>query len=300
MPNGGNNHHNARIGPWIEGCTFEAVGDDTLHVNATVMYLRAKIAPERVRLDGRGVQAGDRLQFWDPARARLVSERRVLTAYPAGMDTEVTLDGDVGPVELSRRTGPKTTEGTHVYNADAMCNQFVWRHNVARDGLRNGLVLKGTGGLVEHNRFVGLGGNGIHIGNTPFEGLAAADYVIRHNLIENCGRLMPRHPPPSLHVTFLRAEGATPLHRNLLIADNVFRDNPERPIEIQAARDVVVTGNRFENGARTVFRRPVAAAIQLHNVQGGLVHANVAPDARLSGLPLMIAGPDCTNVRTAP
>ena len=300
VPNGGHNHHNARIGPWVEGCTFEAVGDDTLHVNATVIYLRAKLAANCVRLDRDDVQPGDRLQFWDMAHARLVSERRVTASRAVGRDTDVTLDGDVGTVEPSRRSGLKTTEGTQVYNVDAMCNQFVWRHNVARDGLRNGLVLKGTGGLVEDNRFTDLGGSGIHIGNTPFEGLAAADYVIRRNVIENCGLLSPRNPPPSLHVTFLRSDGATPLHRNLLIADNVFRDNTERPIEIQAARGVVVTGNRFENSARSVFRRPVKAAIQLSNVHGAVVRDNVTTDSRLSGLPLLSAASDCTDVRTAP
>lgn len=300
VPNGGHNHHNARIGPWVEGCTFEAVGDDTLHVNATVIYLRAKLAANCVRLDRADVHPGDRLQFWDMAHARLVSERRVTASRAVGRDTEVTLDGDVGAVEPSRRSGLKTTEGTQVYNVDAMCNQFVWRHNVARDGLRNGLVLKGTGGLVEDNRFTDLGGSGIHIGNTPFEGLAAADYVIRRNVIENCGLLSPRNPPPSLHVTFLRSEGATPLHRNLLIADNVLRDNTERPIEIQAARGVVVTGNRFENRARSVFRRPVKAAIQLSNVHGAVVRGNVTTDSRLSGLPLLSAATDCTDMRTAP
>ena len=181
-----------------------------------------------------------------------------------------------------------------------MCNQFVWRHNLARDGLRNGLVLKGAGGLVEHNRFVGLGGNGIHLGNTPFEGLAASDYAIRRNVFENCGLLAPRHPPPSVYVTFLHGDGATPLHRNLLIADNLFLDNPERPIEIQAAGAVVVTGNRFENHARAVFRRPVTAAIQLHNVHGALVRNNVAADSRLQDLPPLAVAPDCTDVRSAP
>lgn len=300
VPNGGNNHHNARVGPWIEGCHFEAVGDDTLHVNATVIYLRSRLGPDRVRLDRREVRVGDRLQFWDPARARLLSERRVLAVSRAGTEIDVTLDGDVGPVEPSRRTGQKTTEGTHVYNADAMGNQFVWRHNLAQDGLRHGLVLKGSGGLVEHNRFIGLGGPGIHIGNTPFEGLAAVDYVIRRNLIQHCGLLAPRHPPPSLYVNFLRGEAAPPLHRNLLITENVFRDNPERPIEIQSATNVVVTGNRFEEGARTGFRRSVPAAIQLRNVHGALIRDNIVADARLARLPVMIAAPDCTEVRTAP
>lgn len=300
VPNGGHNHHNARIGPWVEGCTFEAVGDDTLHVNATVIYLREKIASDRVRLNRSDVKSGDRLQFWDMARAHLVSERRVVAVRKAGREIEVSLDGDVGPVVPSARSGPKETEGTHVYNADAMCNQFVWRHNVARDGLRNGLVLKGTGGLVEHNRFVALGGAGFHIGNTPFEGLAAADYVIRNNVIENCGLLAPRKPPPSFHVTFLSREAATPLHYNLLLADNVFRDNTERPIEISAARDVVVTGNRFEPGTRTEFRHPVRAVIELHNVHGAVVRDNVATDPRLSGVSLLSAGPDCTDVNGEP
>jgi hypothetical protein len=48
--NGGHNHHNARIGPWIEGCTWENTGDDICHVNGLVMGIEEKLAPDRVRL----------------------------------------------------------------------------------------------------------------------------------------------------------------------------------------------------------------------------------------------------------
>ncbi len=300
VPNGGHNHHNARVGPWVEGCTFEAVGDDTLHVNATVIYLRAKVAANRVRLERSDIRRGDRLQFWDMAQSRLVSERQVVAVRPEGREVEVTCDGEVGDVTPSRRTGQTATEGTHVYNASAMGNQLVWRHNVTQDGLRNGLVLKGTGGLVEHNRFADLGGCGIHLGNTPFEGLAAAGYVVRRNVIENCGLLVPRHPPPSLHVNFLGRAQATPLHHNLLIADNVFRDNPERPIEIEAVRNLVLTGNRFEGHARQAFRRPVTAAITLRNVHGAVVRDHVSRDPRLEGVHLLTLAPDCTGIRATP
>jgi hypothetical protein len=300
VPNGGHNHHNARVGPWVEGCTFEAVGDDTLHVNATVIYLRSKLAADRVRLERSDIRRGDRLQFWDMAQSRLVSERQVVEVRPDGREIEVAFDGEVGDVTPSRRTGQTTTEGTHVYNADAMSNQFVWRYNVTRDGLRNGLVLKGTGGLVEHNRFADLGGCGLHLGNTQLEGLAATDYVIRRNVIENCGLLVPRNPPPSLHVNFLGRAQATPLHHNLLIADNVFRDNTERPIDIEAVRNVVLTGNRFEGHSRQAFRRPVSAAISLRNVHGAVVRDNVSRDPRLEGLPLLTFAPDCTAIRTTP
>ena len=296
-PNGGHNHHNARVGPWVEGCVFEAVGDDTLHVNATVIYLGAKLAPNRILLQSAHVQRGDRLQFWDPVAARLLSERHVLAVHPSGDGVEVTLDDDAGAIHPSRRTGAKSTTGTHVYNADAMCNQFVWRNNVARDGLRNGLVLKGAGGLVERNQFEGLGVSGILFSNTPFEGLAARDYVVRDNRIVNCGLLAPRNAPASIQAQFLGAPRGTIRHDNLLIANNTIADCPLAPIGIRSATGLIITGNHFESTRRAAFRRPVESVVQLHGVDGALIANNIVADTRLAGVPLLAIN-DSTRVET--
>ena len=148
--NGGHNHHNARVGPWIEGCTWENTGDDICHVNCLVMGIEQQLAPNEVRLPlnnpydriGRTValdiQPGDKLQFYNREAGRLISERKVVRVTAHEKTLDVTLDDDVGDIAPGRpgvkRTGTgKTATGasiTQVFNASRTCNQFVFRNNV--------------------------------------------------------------------------------------------------------------------------------------------------------------------------
>jgi hypothetical protein len=235
--NGGNNHHNARIGPWIEGGTWENTGDDICHVNCLVMGIEEKLAPDRVRLplrnpfDATGasvaldVQPGDVLQFFNRAAGRLISERRVVSVTKLKKSLDVTLDGAVGDIIVgqlgAKRVGVQLKLAddsvTQVFNVSRACNQFVFRNNTVRNGRRIGVLAKGNGGLIENNTFAGLGGGAVEFFNAPFEGLGAMDYVVRGNHIRNCG-LVAREPA-AIWATIFKT-GGDQLHRNLLIADN--------------------------------------------------------------------------------
>ena len=112
--NGGHNHHNARLGPWIEGCTWENTGDDICHVNGLVMGVEEKLALDRIRLPLRNpydaigasialdIQPGDLLQFFNRSTGRLLSERRVVSATKLEQSLNVKLDGDVGHIVTGR------------------------------------------------------------------------------------------------------------------------------------------------------------------------------------------------------
>lgn len=234
--NGGHNHHNARLGPWIEGCTWENVGDDICHVNGLVMGVEEKLAPDRIRLplqnpyDATGssvaldIKPGDVLQFFNRARGRLVSERKVISMAALAKSLEVTLDGDVGDIipgrsvkRDSQKKVPSDDSVTQVFNASRTCNQFVFRNNTVRNGRRIGVLAKGRGGLIENNTFEGLGGGAVELWNAPFEGLGAVDYVIRNNRIRDCCLLSRKNA--IIWATIFKS-GADRLHRNLLIADN--------------------------------------------------------------------------------
>ncbi|MFZ5828923.1 MAG: right-handed parallel beta-helix repeat-containing protein [Planctomycetota bacterium] len=259
--NGGHNHHNARIGPWIEGCTWENTGDDICHVNCLVMGVEEKLAANRVRLPLRNpydavgpevaldIQPGDFLQFFHRAAGRLISERRVVSIDKAASSLAVTLDGDVGEIVVGRpgvkRVGSQKTLSddsiTQVFNASRTCNQFVFRNNTVRNGRRVGVLAKGRGGLIEGNRFEGLGGGAVEFWNAPFEGLGAVDYVVRDNSVWDCGRLNRKHA--AIWAIIFRS-GGDRLHRNLLIADNEISGFPGPSIVLDDAQNVVTSGNR--------------------------------------------------------
>ncbi|MBM3858827.1 MAG: right-handed parallel beta-helix repeat-containing protein [Verrucomicrobia bacterium] len=273
--NGGHNHHNARVGPWIEGCTWENTGDDICHVNCLVMGVEEKLASDRVRLPLRNpydavgpnvaldIQRGDVLQFFNRAEGRLISERKVVSSsHHAPRDDaggfltrsvrttmlDVTLDGDVGDIVTGRpgvkRVGlkkvPSDATITQVFNASRTCNQFVFRNNTVRNGRRIGVLAKGRGGLIENNTFEGLGGGAVEFWNAPFEGLGAVDYVVRGNRIRDCGQLAREHA--AIWATIFKS-GADKLHRNLFITDNEITGFPSVAILLRDVQNAVVRGN---------------------------------------------------------
>ncbi len=268
--NGGNNHHNARHGPWIEGCHFENTGDDICHVNGLAMGATEQPAPNRLVLpihqpyDQYDVETaldfrkGDRVQFFDRSVGRLIGERRVVSATRRDKTVEVVLDKAIEGLGLGRLTpgkGPSVVVGnkavTQVFNASRACNQFVFRHNTCLRGRRVGVLAKGWGGLIEHNRFEALGGGGVEFWNAPFEGLGAEDYVVRSNRIVNCLRLSRKHA--AIWCSAFKPGGSR-IHRNLLIEDNEIIGEAVPALDLGDAENVILRNNRMPDPKSNVFR----------------------------------------------
>ncbi len=284
--NGGHNHHNARLGPWIEGCTWENTGDDICHVNSLVMGVEAKLAPDRIRLPLRNpydaigwsvaldIQPGDVLQFFNRSEGRLVSERKVISVSKLEKALEATLDGDVGDIVPGRpgvkRVGlkkvPADDSVTQVFNASRTCNQFVFRNNTVRNGRRIGVLAKGRGGLIENNTFEGLGGGAVEFWNAPFEGLGAVDYVVRDNRIRDCGQIARDHA--AIWATIFKS-GSDKLHRNLLIADNEIIGFPSPAILLHDVQCAIVRDNRIVSAQEKAELDPITlnntADVRLEN-----------------------------------
>jgi len=273
--NGGHNHHNARLGPWIEGGTWENTGDDICHVNCLVMGVEEQRTPNSVRLPLRNpydivgasvaldIRPGDLLQFFNRAAGRLLAERSVVSTTKGERFLDVALSGTVDSIVPGRpgvrRVGIKKVPSdgtvTQLFDAGRTCNQFVFRNNTVRNGRRIGVLAKGCGGLIENNTFEGLGGGAVEFWNAPFEGLGAADYVVRGNRIRDCGLLAREHA--AVWATIFRT-GGDRLHRRLLIADNEIDGFPAPAILLRDVDNAVVRDNRIRL-ASPLARHPVSA-----------------------------------------
>jgi hypothetical protein len=239
--NGGHNHHNSRQGPWVEGCLFENTGDDTCHVNGYLMGIKNQISPTKLEfnrhqpydqfgpamdLDHR---EGDRLVVFSRAQGRVLGTTRVAHVERKGKSVIVTTTepvtwanpGVIRPIKGAGYAEAGMHELTEVYNLDRMCNEFVFRNNIARKGRRVGVLAKGYRGLIENNQFLNLGGGGVEFWNAPFEGLSAIDYVVRNNDIIDCGRVRRHHA--GIWVTLFKS-GAGQEHKNILIENNRIRN----------------------------------------------------------------------------
>jgi hypothetical protein len=295
--NGGHNHHNARTGPWVEGCVFENTGDDTCHINGYLMTVKHQPAPDRLVINRRqpydqygfeaalDVRPGDRLVFYHTNQGRLLAEARVVSCQAGESTIEVRLDRPVAgivPGMIRRDAGAKhaavsaDSRATEVYNASRTCNQFVFRHNLARHGRRAGVIVKGDGGLVEDNRFEHMGGGGVELWPAPFEGLAAENYVIRRNTIVDCGRLTRVHA--GIWATMFKP-GGDPLHRAILIADNRISGFGGPSILLGDMRDSLVRNNHVVVGPvrPPLSKRP--EGIVLRNTANVRLEDNTVVDA---------------------
>ena len=77
----------------------------------------------------------------------------------------------------------------------------------------------------------------------PFEGLGAADYVVRGNTIRDCGQLAREHA--AIWATIFKSGGAR-LHHNLLLEHNSIIGFPApaillRDVESALVRDNIIT-----------------------------------------------------------
>jgi hypothetical protein len=296
--NGGNNHHNARTGPWIEGCLFENCGDDVCHVNGFMMAIAEQPKPDQLifsnkqRYDQYGtstqldLQHGDQLLFFQRDTGKQIATATVTSVIPNDKTILVTTNLPIAgltiaenlPTKLDIKSKSGKAVPTEVYNANRMCNEFVFRYNTARNNRRIGVLAKGQGGLIEYNAFENLGGGGVEFWNSPFEGLAAQQYVVQNNTIRDCGRLARKHA--AIWCSLFKG-GADQLHQQLLISNNeilnfpgtairlhdignsVVRDNhillapslmkgktPSMPIEIVNAHNVREDNNRIDTSVR--------------------------------------------------
>jgi len=249
--NGGHNHHSNRLGPWIEGGTWDNAGDDTVHISALPSAVREVVSPRIVRIAssnphdhyggriGLDIVPGDRLQFFDGPKGLLLGEGPVVSAKVSGKHVEVVLGGDIGPLKPGK-LGDRAS--TRVFNAGRMCNQFVFRHNMVENGRRVGVIAKGTGGWIEDNTFEGLGGGGIEFWNSPSGGLAAENHVVRGNRIADSSRMINAHP--AIHSTIYQT-GASRLHRNLLIENNTIESFATPAILLRDTESALVRANRI-------------------------------------------------------
>jgi hypothetical protein len=278
VQNGGTNIHNARIGPWVEGCRFENTGDDNNHISSLILTPVKQPQPNTVVVSPqqpgvRGIpndmdiQPGDRLAFFQRLEASLLAEATVVSATLSGQTTTIVLDRDIPEVVCGTGKGNPDLKVTQVYNLSRSCGNFVFRGSAFVRGRRTGILAKSGPGLIENNRFEELGGGGVEIWNAPFEGLYGHDILIKDNVFRR-GGLVDKgnaNPAPAIWIDLFHwGVTADPLHRNIRIIDNEISDYPAHAMELYDVTGLVVEGNRIENvGDKPIrFENVKDAAVQ--------------------------------------
>jgi hypothetical protein len=302
VQNGGTNIHNARIGPWVEGCRFENTGDDNNHISALVLtpvaqpdsktvVVSSQQPGTRVFFPDTDIQRGDRLAFFIRTEGGLLAEATVVSANVIGQNTTIGLDREIPEMVCGTGQDNPDLKTTQVYDLSRACGNFVFRNNTFIRGRRAGILAKSGPGLIENNRFEELGGGGVEIWNAPFEGLYAHDILIQNNLFRRGGLVHKNTgPAPAVWVEIFGGNPSQPLHRNLRIMSNRIVDYPGNGIEICDAQDVRIERNYFDFDQLDALRQTDACLIKLVNVRKERVDGNRLQDRRFNQ-----QTPDCCS-----
>jgi hypothetical protein len=245
-----------RVGPWVENCSFTAMGDDNVNPHSTGFTVTAATADDKTFTLGNWdtryelFRVGDHLTFFDPTTGGLLG-RATVTAVSGAT---VTIDTAVSGVVLAAPGTADDQTSTQIFNDD-LSQGFVIRGNTFTNNRSRGVVLKGSNGQVVDNSFVGQGLQAILMANEPFfnEGLIAQNVLIQHNTFDTIG-LSRNYPNSDLNAAivvtliksnYLVARVPTYAFSGLTICSNTFLNWSRQALLVRNATNVSIVSNTF-------------------------------------------------------
>jgi len=305
-----------RVGPWIEGCTVQAIADDVHNFYAVPLFLQRLTGSSTAVLCGREGHlrerafVGDPVALFDPRAGRTL-----LHATLTGFDPStgaVSIDKPwPKPLQIGRPhklpNGRRNNVDDTLYSCGALTSYFVVRNNTFRYNRRYGGFVKSHHGLIENNRYIGQSGDAIRLANGPDwpEGFAPQKIIVRGNHITECayeGQNRHSRIRAVISAAFTR-RGHKPAHpgsrdmNNIFILDNTIDTWQHCAIRVVNGTDVVIRGNTMTNVKPYPYPSddgPVTP-IGLTAVSNAIVRDNIVRDNRKVAGPV-VADKNCKGV----
>jgi len=244
------------LGPWIEGITIQAIGDDSVALYARPAWMKSvqEGAGTRVaicRSEFFNLEAGNEVSFFQPLTGEILLETEVESVTPFGDAFKVAfteaLPGDLrfkGPVQ----------QATQIWNRSKSCGDFMVRGSEFINIRRYGTVFRSKRGVVENNNYRGISALAVIFRNEPDwpNGLYASEIIVRNNTISDSGFDGSGNHPAIAFLFGAYERGAASIGpRNLLIEGNTIQSCPSPEIVLSWTRNAVVRNNRArkESGA---------------------------------------------------
>ncbi len=260
--------HNA-LGPVIENGLYEGLLDDAINISVCPYWIKVDMGDNKYLIAegdlGSAPKQGDTLLAYTPNSGSVTQDIVVLKVekQPSPKDKReawniITLNKPIPNVGLHQGDnlfpgGTEKLQFTGLYNVSASGKDYVIRNNTFREQRRYGILARSSGGLIEGNSFIGVGGSGIYLGNeigSFYEGPFPANTTIRNNTFINTAWNSVR----------ILTKGKNVYAKNINIIDNFFSGWRTSP-QIQSQ----------------------AAAIELSNIDGGIVRGNIMEQGKSNG-----------------
>ena len=263
-------------GPWVEDVVFEGITDDAVNLYQKPIFVREVLGPDRLLLarDHTPFSPGDMLAFFDPAKGQVLARLRVSSVKEGREGIETVFDGVVPEVRTGGvqvlgggATGANLAgagrEATHLYNENYLSGPAVIRNCVFKNSRNVAIKIQSHNVLVENVHIEGWDRYGIFIANLVNypEGFLGNNFIVRNNLIKDCGFNQER--VDGIFARFM-ALGQVPSASadvgNLRITENLIVNPGARAIDVASFSDAHVGENTivFSDGSK----RPGAILMQ--------------------------------------
>ena len=198
---------NGREGPWVEGCTFNALGDDNLIIKGTGAYIIDVVNDSTFALVNARhkfvyplldfetyrkrdtnnkwhVREGDLLEVVDPLQGRVISEPKVTKVELLKNGIQVTVDRTIPGI----RKGTSADSSITIFNQSNSLPGFVVKNNKFFNAPRFGFLLKSHDGVIIINHFKNNSDQSITMINSYQEfGSRSYNILIKGNTFEGAG-----------------------------------------------------------------------------------------------------------------
>lgn len=240
------------IGPWIEGCTFDAVGDDAIALYNKGIFINEQLSPNSVQVarEFADLEAGETFRLFNPRDGLLIGDLFTATRVTRGSGDVVIEFTPALPegVTLVTNAEPKT-HSDQVFNYSKRNALFMVRNNTFTGIRRYGTVFRSPDGVVKGNRYAGISNAAITTLNEPdswHNGLASQRIIIADNIVERSAFDGSSTNVGSIHILLRKLGHAVAPARpfeHIVITGNTVVDWSQRGISLQNAEHSRVENN---------------------------------------------------------
>ncbi|MDR2675116.1 MAG: right-handed parallel beta-helix repeat-containing protein, partial [Opitutaceae bacterium] len=292
------------LGPWIEGCTFDSIGDDGVALYNKGISIHAAPAPGTLTVDDAfmDLQPGDAFVIFNPFDGQVVGAPRTVTAVKpaAPRRRDITFTPALEPAAAAALPMGDATwwKNAQLFNRTRCNTGFVVKNNTFTSVRRYSVIARSTDGIIVDNTITGSSNAAITLLNEPHawaNGLHSERVLIARNKIASSTFDASSSSAAAIAVNlrsladsspeFRPKDGPAPLparlHRAIRIEDNTITDWRHRAILLRGAADCVIRNNTIaapaEAAAPAAAAGPVPAdgvAIVLDNTENILLAGN--------------------------
>ncbi len=256
------------VGPWVEGCEFNGIGDDSVALYSKGVFIQQKLSNSSLRLgtDYFTLTVGSRFTIFNPREGTAVAEnRKVLSVTAVGSPVtawDVTFEPSV--TAAIQTSDPDPLKNDQVFDSTRVSSQFALRNNTFKNVRRFGSIIRASYGVIEGNTYENISDIPIVFRNEPDHwrnGLNSSDIRVQNNVIRNSGFSASAQNKGQIELmlaklgssTLLNTFGAWRGHRRMVIEGNEIWNWQERGIVISNAGKILVSKNKISADAGVTF-----------------------------------------------